>query len=279
MRRFILALVSAVAFLFVGHHYARAQLATYCVNCSTIQQQLLDYLRQFEMLQQEIQTAVNTLNFYENAVKNTTSLPFSVYRDLTYDIQQIEGISQQAQMLTGFPGQMLRNLNSGTGYPDSQLGIGGWKPLLVKEGNAIGNAMTRAAQVLDALNAQISADSTTLASLQAEAMSSDGRQQTLQSLAGANATVGQMIQKQQQTVAATMQATMTYQSAQADRQLLLDGMDDVLHYEALLSGCKALAQVGGTAAECSGAGSASPGAAPNSTGTVVAGNSSTLGSN
>lgn len=219
-----------------------AQQAVTCVNCSTIVQQLLDYARQLEQLQQEIQTAQNTLNFFLNAVQNTASLPNTVYRDLTADIQRIENIANQAQMLGGQTGAMIGNLSPSTGYP--LAGISSWTQQLVNEDAALATAMRSAAQVLNLQPAQLQADATTLSSLQSQAMAATGRQQVLQSIAGINATVGQQIGKQQATLAAAMQALATYDIAQADRQALLEavGQQRLLQEEQV--SCQALQATG-----------------------------------
>ena len=128
-----------------------------CTNCSTIGQQLLDYARQLSQLQQEIQTAQNTLNFYINAVQNTLALPGTVYRDLTGDINQITSIANTANMLVGQTGQMLTNLSSTSGYPLG--GITNWHQELSNESAAIAQALKAAAGVLNLQPTQLASDS------------------------------------------------------------------------------------------------------------------------
>ena len=219
-----------------------AQQAVTCVNCSTITQQLLNYARQLEQLQQQIQTAQNTLNFFLNAVQNTVSLPNTVYRDLTADIQNIENIANQAQMLGGQTGVMIGNLSATTGYPLG--GISSWTQQLVNEDMAIANAMKTAAQVLNLQPAQLHNDAATLSALQSQAMSADGRQKVLQTIAGINATIGQQIGKQQGTLTAIMQALATYDTAQADRQALLDAVNQQRILQEEQVSCQALRATG-----------------------------------
>ncbi len=261
IRRHLLAATSAAVLLLVASAPVCAQGTVTCLNCATWmdydQKWIWDGVQwaknleqQILQVQQEIQTAVNTLNFYKNAVQNTNSLPQSVYHDVTADIQNIQGLINQATMLQGFAKQMLTNLSSPTGYPDSQLGAANWEVIVAKENQALSLAMTQAAQAIGDQGPQLTSDAATLARLQQEAMSADGRQQTLQTIAGITATSASMTQKSQQTTAATMQALMTAQTAQADRQSLLDGWNHVQLYGVISGACAALAQTGYSTDAC-----------------------------
>ncbi len=271
-RRLLLAATSVTALLLASPSPIRAQGTVTCLNCAT----WMDYdqkwvwdgvqwaknlEQQVLQVQQEIQTAVNTLNFYKNSLQNTAGWPLSVYHDVTADIQNIQGLINRATMLQGFAKQMLTNLSNSTGYPDSQLGSANWEVIVAKENQALSLAMTQAAQAISDQGPQLTADAATLAQLQQEAMSADGRQKALQTIAGTNATVGQMIQKSQQTTAATQQAMMTYFTAQADRQSLLDGWNHVQLYGVISGACAALTQTGYTTDSC--AGGNNTGGAPN----------------
>lgn len=228
---------------------ANAQTTTYCVNCDTLQQGVLSYVRQAQQLVQELQTAQNTLNFYLNSVKNLERLPTSVYRDVTGDIVNIQRLITQATMLQGFAKQMLTNLGTPTGYPDSQQAVG-WENLLAKENNAVSLAMTQAAQTISDQGPQLTDDAANLARLQNEAMGDDGQQKSLETIAGITATSASMTQKSQQTTTATQQAALTYYTAQADRQALFDAANHAQLVGVGEGACRALAQTGYTTDAC-----------------------------
>jgi P-type conjugative transfer protein TrbJ len=232
MRRILLAGAAAIG-LFYGQA-AHAQQAVFCTNCSTIGQQLLDYARQFEQLQQEITTA-------EQEVINTLSLPGTVYRDLTADIQQITTLANQANMLAGNMGTILNAM--AVGYPQNALD--NWHQWLTNETNAVALAMRTAAQVLNLQPNQLPMDATTLAALDAQALGTGGRQASLQTLAGGLSSVGQGINKQQATVATALQALISYQSTERDKEQLLRNVSDRDLETAWVLQCQAVTALGG----------------------------------
>jgi P-type conjugative transfer protein TrbJ len=252
MRKLVLGAAAAAALLVAPA--ARSATPVVCMNCSTIAQQLLNYARQLAQLQQEIQTAENTLNFYKNAVQNTASLPGTAYRDITGDIAGIEGIANTASMLGGQTGIMIGNLGVSGGYPIGHYS--NFTTQLLAEDNAIANAMTQMANVLNLQPSQLRNDAATLSALQSQAMAATGRQQALQSLAGITATVGQQISKQQGTLTATYQAIATYDTAQADRQAVLDAAAQQATQRELAASCQVMAQSGAgpLPSDCPGAG-------------------------
>lgn len=229
---------------------AHSQQAVVCVNCSTIAQQLLGYARQLYQLQQEIQTTQNTLNFYLNAVQNTANLPGTVYRDITSDVQRIEGIANTANMLSGNSGIILGNLASAAGYPLAS--VQNWQQQIITENNTISGAMAAAANVLQQQQTALQTNAATLNSLQSQALGTGGRQATLQTLAGIEATVGQQIQSQQGTLSAAVQAIMTYQTARTDRQALIDAANANDINMGLQAACQTVAASGGTSTACTG---------------------------
>lgn len=250
MRKLVLGAAAAAALLVAP--VAKAAMPVVCTNCSTIAQQLMNYARQLEQLQQEIQTAQNTLNFYTNAVQNTASLPSTVYSNITGDIARIEGIANMASMLGGNTGTMLGYLGNTGGYPLSS--VASVDQQLIAEHNALANAMTQLGNTLNLNPTQLRSNAATLAALQDQAMSADGRQKVLQTLAGINATVGQQISRQQATLAAAFQAMATAEVARADRQALLDAADQADVARALQASCADVAAEGGTSTACTGAG-------------------------
>jgi P-type conjugative transfer protein TrbJ len=233
MRRLLLAAVSVAALL--AAEPAHAQQAVFCTNCSTLTQELAGYARQLLQLQQEITTA-------EQAVANTLALPSTVYRDMTGEVTQIEAIANQANMLNGNTGAMLGKLASATGYPAGSLAQ--WQNQLIVESNTISQAMGAAAKILQQQQTSLKTNAATLASLQSQALGTGGRQATLQTLAGLEATIGQQIQSQQGTLTAALQAMLTYQTAQADREAYVRRLTTAQEQAGIQATCGAAAATG-----------------------------------
>lgn len=221
---------------------AAAQQAVICVNCSTVAQQLLNYARQLEQLQQEIQTATNTLNFYTNALQNTASLPNTVYRDITSDIQRIEGIAQQASMLGGQTGTMLGNLSAPGGYPIANANT--YAAQIAMESQAVANAMRQAANILNLQPNQLQNSGATLAALESQATNSNSRNAILQTLAGTTAATGQLVATQQGALTAAMQAMLTYDTAKADREAYTVALTTAQERAGIQAACTADAATG-----------------------------------
>jgi P-type conjugative transfer protein TrbJ len=250
MRKILFASVAAVSLL--ASVPARPQQAVLCVNCSTITQQLLGYARQLYQLQQEIQTVQNTFNTFLNLTQNSVNLPGTIYRDLTADINRIESLANQATMLGGNTGAMIGNLGQSGGYPAAL--VQNWQQQLVAENNAIALAMQQMGAVLALQPGQLNNYAATLASLQAQGMSSGGWQQTLQTLNGVNATIGQAIIHQNSTVATALQGLATYETARADRDALQQMAAQMDEAGGVSYWCSVVAQTGGTLAVCNDAG-------------------------
>jgi len=233
MRRLVFATVSVAALL--AAEPAHAQQAVFCTNCSTLTQELAGYARQLLQLQQEITTA-------RQAVTNTLALPSTVYRDMTGQVQQIGSIAEQANMLNGNTRVMLNRLASATGYPTGSLAQ--WQNQLITQDNTISRAMRAAAEILEQQQTSLKTNATTLAELHNQALGTGGRQATLQTLAGIEATIGQQIQSQQATLSGALQAMLTHQTAQADRDAYVRRLTTAQEKAGIQAACGAAAATG-----------------------------------
>jgi P-type conjugative transfer protein TrbJ len=252
IRKLLLAGAAGLALAAAGP--ASAQQAVTCVNCSTIFQQLQGFARQLLQLQQEIQTATNTLNFYLNAVQNTASLPANAYQDITGVIARIQGIAQQASMLGGFTGTMIGNIGTPGGYP--MAGANTYLTQVEQETAAVANSMRQVGTLLNLQPAQLQNSSATLAALQSQAASSNSRNAILQALAGTTATTGQLLGTQLSTLSALMQAQLTAQTAATDREAYKAAYTAIEEQAALQADCTAAASVGANPPACQNLGSA-----------------------
>lgn len=237
----------------------------YCTNCSTVIEQAVMAGKQLEQLAQEIQTAENTLNTYENAVFNTANLPSTVFSDITGTVTQITSIGQRAQMLINQTGAMINNLGTGAGYPIGT--ITDLQNQLAAEQIAVSNAMTQAGNALNMLSGQLPGASSNFAALHTQALGTSGRQQTLQTLAGVLAAKGQVSTQRQATSIAVEQGLLTAQTAVIDRNAANDALNKQDIVNALQADCAALSAVGGTCSTGTGitpatAPAASPAAPP-----------------
>ena len=112
MRRLLLAGIAIIALAMPAH----AQQSVFCVNCSTLSQELISYGKQLEQLANEINIATNTLNTYTTLIRNTVSLPQNIFRDITGTVNQLGSIGKQASLLSSNTGDMLSKLGGGS-YP------------------------------------------------------------------------------------------------------------------------------------------------------------------
>jgi P-type conjugative transfer protein TrbJ len=184
------ALIAIAATIVLGSAPSHAQFASLCfVNdpllgimpCDSVGVQLLQYARQALQLEQETKTAI------QEAV-NTIALPGQIFQDATGEIQQIIGISKQADLLLGNTGQFIGNLNASS-YPIGPLN----NPMaeIVKEQNAIANAIRGLGQVIGVVNPQLASRATLLSAIQSESLGAAGRMQALQDANQLAATTGQ----------------------------------------------------------------------------------------
>jgi hypothetical protein len=214
MRRFLLLTVSLAAL--APADSAPAQQSVFCTNCSTVAQQLAGYARQLLQLEQEVTMAKK--------------------------VTQIGSIANKANMLNGNSRAMLDRLAITTGYPSGSLAQ--WQNQLIVQDNAISQAMRAAAEILQQQQTSLKSNASTLSDLQSQALGTGGQQATLQTLAGIQATVGQQIQSQQATLSGALQAMLTHQTAQADREAYMRRLTTAQAKAGIQASCGAAAATG-----------------------------------
>ena len=216
-RTFLLASVAGLGLC--ASTQAFAQTAVVCTNCSTLVEQGLQYIQEFA-------NQINTFDIDVQEIANTIKLPGTVYRDLTGDIQMLEGLRMQADLLTSqFSGPIIQNLSSTSGYPGMYGGIN-WHQQFTSEANAVALALKTAGTTLQVQVTQLAADANTLAALANQAFGASGRQQTLQTAAGTASAAAQSMQKLQSVMSNDHQAMMTKIAADADHQYLSQSVSD-----------------------------------------------------
>jgi P-type conjugative transfer protein TrbJ len=218
LNKTLLAGTATIGLLIVAPHRGEAQAVVTCTNCSTIAQQLLGYARQLLQLDQEITTATQE-------VTNTLKLPETLFNDATSDIRQITSLASQANLLIGNTGQFIANLGASS-YPTGILN----NPMaeIVKEQNAISNAIQALGNVLNVENPNLGNNAAILAALNNQSMTSAGRMQALQAAQGVGATTGQQLQSLETILLSMAQGQHATMLSDADRRAMEDKALDVL---------------------------------------------------
>jgi type IV secretion system protein TrbJ len=214
-----------------------AQLATVCVNCSTIVQELAEYARQGQQYLTEVAQLQSELQQYANMVQNTVALPMMVMTTVTSDINQVRNLANAASVLTGNSAGILQRLQMAGGYA-SQVGsmpaqfsaqLTMWQQTLGNANHALGNVLaTQQAQQLTyaAQQQQISTQAQTAA----------GQMQAIQAGVAMSGVVSTQLNQIQATLTAAAQETATRDLVNADRSATEDA-----NWQAFLNGPQASA--------------------------------------
>lgn len=184
--------------------------------CSGLSSQLLQYARQALQLEQETKTAIQE-------VVNTLALPGQTFADATGEIQRIVMLAKQADLLLGNTGEFIGNLNAGY-YPLPENAM----TQLVKEQNAIGNAIQQLGNVIGVVNPQLADRATILSAIQNESLGAAGRMQALQDANQLAATTGQDLHSLVALTVGMAQGQHATMLADRDRTAMEDAMMDQL---------------------------------------------------
>jgi P-type conjugative transfer protein TrbJ len=216
----ILFTIAAIVAL-IASTEVKAQIATFCVNCTTPAWQLPQWLQNFanqtQMIQQQIMMVEYQIHFWESLVQNTIDLPFRIFNDITGEINALQGIVQQAELIGQHTKFMIDHLGAPSGFGGNLNDI---PAALAQENNALANAMTiMGMAVRNSQNMQVFY-SGQIKTLQAQAPS--GMTQAVQIGNQIQATQAQQqaVYMNAQTVA--MQTLATAELRKADRETLLD---------------------------------------------------------
>jgi type IV secretion system protein TrbJ len=186
--------------------------------CASWLEQTIQYAEQAAQLIQETTTA-------EQEVVNTIKLPETLFQDASSEIAQITGLAKQADLLVGNTGQFITNLGASS-YPTGPLN----NPMaeIVKEQNAISNAIKQLGSVIDVENPLLAPRATILAAMNNQSLTAAGRLQALQAAQGVGATTGQQLHSLETILLSMAQGQHATMLSQADRQALEDKALDVM---------------------------------------------------
>lgn len=228
---------AAAAALFAASPTWAQQVVT-CVNCNTLSQGIASYARQLLQLNNEITIA-------ERAILNTTALGGTSFTSLTPIISRLLGLSNQAWVLSGQAGTMVANLNNPSGYAGNALPqFARWQQELVADDAAIANAVQAAGNVLGAQQTDLVNAANNLDTLQQQGLATVGRQQTLQTLNGAAASIGQTAQHAEATNAALQQAIITAELRKADMDAYVRNLSNQQEQAGMQAACSAASSTG-----------------------------------
>ena len=201
---------------------AYAQWAVTCVNCSTTWTQLLQYAKEAQALETQLQQYQTQLQQYTNMITNTVALPQEIWGTVQSDIMQVQALSNAASLLSGNSGSMITQLQSASAYANQVTSLGNTAGQFTTWQQTIGNNLNTMGQTLGLQKSQQQNEAAILQALQQHSQSAQGQMQAIQAgneLAGANAAQLAQIQA---TLVSTAQMQATGMAVQADRQATED---------------------------------------------------------
>lgn len=213
------AAAAAVAAAAMAPRRAAAQLAVACVNCSTVQNQLLEYAKQIESVRQQV-TAYNLqIRQYANMIQNTVAWPQMVWGSLQADVAAVQGLLRQGQHLSLNSGFAVSQLGAYANYVGSITDMPAKYTLWSTQANDNIAAIMRG---LGLQQDQFATDQATLQAAQARVQSADGQVRAIQALAGVTSSGVDELQKLRQAVLAQAQLTANIEAQAADRRAVAD---------------------------------------------------------
>jgi type IV secretion system protein TrbJ len=201
---------------------AQAQLATVCVNCSTMITQLLQYAKDAQSMATQLQQYQTQLQQYTNMVTNTVSLPQEAWSTVQSDIMRVQALSNAASLLSGNSGSLISRLQNASAYANQAGSLANIPSQITGYQQTIGNNLSTMGKTLGLQQGQESSNAALLASLQAHSQNAVGQMQAIQAgneLAHQQAT--QLLQIQA-TLTSTAQMQATQMAVDADRQATND---------------------------------------------------------
>ena len=111
-RRRALFAFGAAAFIGRPDRPAHAQLATVCVNCATMVQQLMSYAKDVEQLANTITMRINQAQMLQNQITNMVSLPGQVWHQIEGNFTQTRALFERGTQLVNSASMVSSQLQS-----------------------------------------------------------------------------------------------------------------------------------------------------------------------
>jgi type IV secretion system protein TrbJ len=201
---------------------AHAQLATVCVNCSTMVTQLLQYAKDAQSMATQLQQHQTQLQQYTNMVTNTVAIPQEMWSTVQGDIMRVQALSNAASLLSGNSGSLISRLQNASAYANQAGNLTNIPGQITSYQQTIGNNLSTMGKTLGLQQGQEASNAALLASLQQHSQSATGQMQAIQAgneLAHQQAT--QLLQIQA-TLSSTAQMQATQMAVNADRRATND---------------------------------------------------------
>ena len=201
---------------------ALAQWAVTCVNCSTTWTQLLQYAKEAQALETELQQYQTQLQQYANMITNTVALPREIWGTVQSDVMQVQALSNTASLLSGSAGSIVTRLQSASAYADQAASLANIAGQYTTWQQTIGNNLSAMGRILGLQRSQQQNEAAILQALQQHSQSAQGQMQAIQAgneLAGATAAELARIQA---TLVSTAQLQATSMAVAADRMATED---------------------------------------------------------
>jgi type IV secretion system protein TrbJ len=217
---FSVALVATAAV--ASSRPARAQWAVACVNCSTMETQLLEYAKQAEQLETQLQQYGTQLRQYANMVTNTVALPQELWGNVQSDIMQVRNLSNAASLLSGNANSIVTRLQSASGYANQAASLGNIADQFTTWQQTIGNNISTLGRTLGLQQNQQADNASLLTTLESHSQNAQGQMQAIQAgneLAHVNAV---QLEEIEATLSATAQMKATGIAVDADRRAAAD---------------------------------------------------------
>jgi P-type conjugative transfer protein TrbJ len=219
-RRVFLATIATIPVL---PRVARAQVSTYCVNCSDLVEQLASIGKQAAAYALQAQQYVTELQQYANMVTNTVALPTQAFAQVQQDIMQVRNLANAASVLSGNAGGIMQRLNSAGAYANQAAympqNIGNQFTMWQQ---TFGNASSSLGRTLGVQQKQLQDATAVQAAIQAHSTTAAGQMQAIQAGVEMGGLTNYTLNQMQTTLVAMAQETATKDMIAAERQAMGD---------------------------------------------------------
>lgn len=202
---------------------ASAQLATVCVNCSTMWTQMLQYGKEAESVATQLQMKATQLQQYANQIQNTVALPMQVWGTAQSDLMQVRNLANAGSILSGNAGSIVSRLQAAGAYASMVTTMPtSFRNQFTSWQTTLGSNLNTFGRTLGLQQSQSASDVALLAAIQRHSQSAQGQMQALQAGNELASMTAQQLMQLRQTVAAQAQLQGGWIAVQAERQAAED---------------------------------------------------------
>lgn len=204
---------------------ARAQVATTCINCSTIVEQLEQYATEAKSLATQLDARVTQLRQYANQIQNTIALPTSVWSQVQSDILQVRSLTNAASLLSGNAGGIVSRLNTAGSYATQAASLpDNLSAQFAMWQTTMGNASSSLGRTLGLQASQQQNNAALQAAIQLHSQTAAGQMQAIQAGVEMGAMTNTQLQQIQVTLHAAAQEQANKDDIDHEREALADAL-------------------------------------------------------